>query len=130
MTDNARHITDFLQKQIALFQPEVTAHETGYVLEAGDGIARVSGLSHVCSQELVQFADGTIGIAFNLEAEQIGVIIMGEYSRIEEGMEVRGTGRIASVPVGEGLIGRGGNGLGEPVDGKGTLRSERYRPGD
>jgi len=128
MTDNARHITDFLQKQIALFQPEVTAHETGYVLEAGDGIARVSGLSHVCSQELVQFADGTIGIAFNLEAEQIGVIIMGEYSRIEEGMEVRGTGRIASIPVGEGLIGRVVNALGEPVDGKGPLGSDRYRP--
>ena len=128
MTDNARNITDFLQKQIALFQPEVTAHETGYVLEAGDGIARVSGLSHVCSQELVQFADGTIGIAFNLEAEQIGVIIMGEYSRIEEGMEVRGTGRIASVPVGEGLIGRVVNALGEPVDGKGPLHSDRYRP--
>jgi len=128
MADNAQHISDFLQKQIALYQPEVTAHEVGFVLEAGDGIARVSGLSHVRSQELVQFSDGTIGIAFNLEAEQIGVIIMGEYSRIEEGMEVRGTGRIASIPVGEGLIGRVVNALGEPLDGKGPLRSERYRP--
>ncbi len=128
MTDNTQTITDFLQKQIALFQPGVTAHEVGFVIEAGDGIARVRGLSHVRSQELVQFADGTIGIAFNLEAEQIGVIIMGEYSRIEEGMEVRGTGRIASIPVGDGLIGRVVNALGEPLDGKGPLRSDRYRP--
>jgi F-type H+-transporting ATPase subunit alpha len=128
MPDSAQHIADFLQKQIALFQPEVTAHEVGAVLEAGDGIARVSGLSHVFSQELLQFADGTIGIAFDLEAEQIGVIIMGDYGRIEEGMEVRATGRIASIPVGDGLIGRVVNALGEPVDGRGPVASERYRP--
>ena len=128
MADTAQHITDFLQKQISLFQPEVTAHEVGTVSEAGDGIARVSGLSHVRSQELVQFADGTLGIAFNLEAEQIGVIIMGEYSHIEEGMEVRATGRIASVPVGSGLIGRVVNAMGEPIDGKGPVASERFRP--
>jgi F-type H+-transporting ATPase subunit alpha len=128
MTDSTRNITDFLQKQIALYQPEVTAHEVGSVIDAGDGIARVRGLSHVSSQELVQFADGTIGIAFNLEAEQIGVIIMGEYSRIEEGMEVRATGRIASVPVGDAMVGRVVNALGEPVDGKGPIASTRFRP--
>jgi F-type H+-transporting ATPase subunit alpha len=128
MPDNARTITDILEKQIAQFAPEVTALEVGSVIEAGDGIARVRGLAHVRSQELVQFADGTLGIAFNLEAEQIGVIIMGEYSRIEEGMEVRATGRIASVPVGEGMIGRVVNALGEPVDGKGPVASSRYRP--
>jgi F-type H+-transporting ATPase subunit alpha len=128
MADTARSITEYLEKQITLFQPGVTAHEAGTVIEAGDGIARVSGLSHVCSQELVQFTDGTIGIAFNLEAGQIGVIIMGDYGRIEEGMEVRATGRIASIPVGDGLIGRVVNALGEPVDGKGPIVSGRYRP--
>jgi F-type H+/Na+-transporting ATPase subunit alpha len=128
MTDSTRTITDILEKQIAQFAPEVTALEVGFVVEAGDGIARVSGLAHVRSQELVQFADGTLGIAFNLEAEQIGVIIMGEYSRIEEGMEVRATGRIASVPVGDEMIGRVVNALGEPVDGKGPIASKRYRP--
>ncbi len=128
MTDHTRSITDFLQNQIALYQPAVTTHEVGSVIEAGDGIAHVRGLSHVASQELVQFADGTIGIAFNLEAEQIGVIIMGEYSRIEEGMEVRATGRIASVPVGDAMIGRVVNALGEPVDGKGPISSIRFRP--
>jgi F-type H+-transporting ATPase subunit alpha len=128
MDQTAKSISDFLQKQIALFEPEVTAHEAGFVTEAGDGIAHVRGLSHVRSQELVQFGDGTPGIAFNLEAEQIGVVIMGEYSRIEEGMEVRATGRIASVPVGPGLIGRVVNALGESVDGKGPVASERYLP--
>jgi F-type H+-transporting ATPase subunit alpha len=128
MTDTTGNIAEILQKQITLFQPEVTAHEIGTVTEAGDGIARVRGLSHVRSQELVQFADGTMGIAFNLEAEQIGVIIMGEYSGIKEGMEVRATGRIASIPVGTGLIGRVVNALGVPVDGKGPVASDRYRP--
>jgi F-type H+-transporting ATPase subunit alpha len=128
MPDPTQTVTEFLQKQIALFQPEITAHEAGSVIEAGDGIARVRGLARVRSQELVQFADGTLGIAFNLEAEQVGVIIMGEYSRIEEGMEVRATGRIASVPVGDGLMGRVVNALGEPVDGKGPVLSERFRP--
>jgi F-type H+-transporting ATPase subunit alpha len=128
MPENAQHITDFLQKQITLYHPEVTAHDVGSVVEAGDGIAHVRGLSRVRSQELVQFADGTLGIAFNLEAEQIGVIIMGEYSHIEQGMEVRATGRIASVPVGDEMIGRVVNALGEPIDGKGPIASTRYRP--
>ena len=73
------------------------------------------------SQELVQFGNGVMGIAFNLEARQVGVIIMGDYSGIEEGMEVRGTGRIASVPVGDALIGRVVNALGQPIDGKGPI---------
>jgi F-type H+-transporting ATPase subunit alpha len=128
MTDTVHTITEQLRNQIDRYRPEITAQEIGIVQEAGDGIARVSGLSHVRSQELVQFADGTLGIAFNLEAERIGVIIMGEYSRIEEGMEVRATGRIASVPVGDGMIGRVVNALGEPVDGKGPIAGGRFRP--
>jgi F-type H+-transporting ATPase subunit alpha len=128
MEPSAKSISEILKKQIALFEPEVTAHEAGFVAETGDGIARVRGLSHVRSQELVQFAEGTLGIAFNLEAETIGVIIMGENDRIEEGMEVRATGRIVSVPVGAGLIGRVVNALGEPLDGKGPILSQRYLP--
>ena len=128
MEPSAKSISEILKKQIALFEPEVTAHEAGFVAETGDGIARVRGLSHVRSQELVQFAEGTLGIAFNLESETIGVIIMGENDRIEEGMEVRATGRIVSVPVGAGLIGRVVNALGEPLDGKGPILSQRYLP--
>jgi len=121
-------ITSDLQKQIESFQPKVDISDVGSVLEAGDGIARVSGLASVKSQELVQFANGVMGIAFNLEKDAVGVIIMGEYSGISEGMSVRATGRIASVPVGDGLVGRVVNVLGEPVDGKGTIQATGYRP--
>ncbi len=89
---------------------------------------RVTGLANVKSQELVQFANGVMGIAFNLEKEAVGVIIMGEYAEITEGMSVQATGRIASVPVGDGLIGRVVNALGEPVDGKGRIQASGYRP--
>ena len=121
-------ITSDFQKQIDAFKPEVSVSDIGTVLEAGDGIARVEGLANIKSQELVQFANGVIGIAFNLERDSVGVIIMGEYSEIIEGMTVRGTGRIASVPVGNGLIGRVVNALGEPIDGKGPVQFSGYRP--
>ena len=97
-------------------------------MDAGDGIARLHGLANVRSQELVQFANGVMGIAFNLEKDSVGVIIMGEYSGITEGMTVRGTGRIASVPVGDALIGRVVNALGEPIDGKGPIAATSFRP--
>ena len=128
MTDLINQITADLKKQIDTFQPEMEVREVGSVLEDGDGIARVSGLTDVSSQELVQFSNGVIGIAFNLEDDNVGVIIMGDYSGIEEGMVVRSTGRIASVPVGDGMIGRVVNALGEPVDGKGPIQFDRYRP--
>jgi F-type H+-transporting ATPase subunit alpha len=128
MSDLVRQITSDLQKQIESFEPKVGIADVGTVLEAGDGIARVSGLANVKSQELVQFANGVMGIAFNLEKDAVGVIIMGEYSEITEGMDVRTTGRIASVPVGDGLIGRVVNALGEPVDGKGPVKFTDYRP--
>jgi len=128
MSDLIREITADLQSQIETFKPDYEIRDVGTVLEAGDGIARVSGLADVKSQELVQFANGVKGIAFNLEQSNVGVIIMGEYSQIEEGMEVRTTGRIASVPVGDGLIGRVVNALGEPLDGKGAIKFDHYRP--
>lgn len=128
MSDMIHEITSNLQNKIESYQPEFHIRDVGTVIEAGDGIARVRGLADVQSQELVTFSNGVKGIAFNLENDNVGVIIMGEYSEIEEGMQVQSTGRIASVPVGEGLLGRVVNALGEPIDGKGALSFDRYRP--
>ena len=128
MTDLIKQITADIQKQIETYQPELGLSDVGNVSEAGDGIARVRGLADIKSQELVQFANGVIGIAFNLEKDNVGVIIMGEYSKISEGMLVRATGRIASVPVGDGMVGRVVNALGIPIDGKGPIKSDSFRP--
>ena len=128
MTDFIDSLSSDLRRQIEAFTPELELKDVGSVLEAGDGIALVSGLAGVGAQELVRFENGVLGIAFNLEAEKIGVIIMGEYSGIEEGMRVYSTGRIASVPVGQGLVGRVVNALGEPVDGKGPIQAEQFQP--
>jgi F-type H+-transporting ATPase subunit alpha len=128
MSDLIKQITSDLQKQIDSFVPEFGIADIGTVSEAGDGIARVVGLANVKAQELVQFANGVIGIAFNLEKDSVGVIIMGDYAGVTEGMEVRSTGRIASVPVGDGLIGRVVNALGEPIDGKGPIQFSGFRP--
>ena len=128
MSDMVGNLSSELQRQIEDFTPQVQLREVGEVLEAGDGIARVSGLAAVKAQELVQFANGTMGIAFNLEKDNVGVLIMGEYAAIEEGMQVFSTGRIASVPVGPGLVGRVVDALGQPLDGKGPIKFEGYRP--
>jgi F-type H+-transporting ATPase subunit alpha len=128
MSDLIRQITSDLKTQIDSFKPEYEIRDVGTVIEDGDGIARVRGLADVHAQELVQFANGVKGIAFNLESDNVGVIILGEYAQIEEGMEVRSTGRIASVPVGDALIGRVVNALGEPLDGKGSIKTDRFRP--
>jgi F-type H+-transporting ATPase subunit alpha len=128
MTDLIKQITGDLQKQIDGFEPELNISDIGTVLEAGDGIAKVEGLANVKAQELVQFANGVMGTAFNLEKDSVGVIIMGDYGGIVEGMIVRGTGRIASVPVGDAMIGRVVNALGEPIDGKGPIATTGFRP--
>src|SRR5512143_3938812 len=128
MTDLIKQITGDLQKQIEGFEPELNISDIGTVLEAGDGIARVHGLANVRAQELVQFANGVMGTAFNLEKDSVGVIVMGDYAGITEGMIVRGTGRIASVPVGDAMIGRVVNALGEPIDGKGPIATTGFRP--
>ena len=128
MTDLIKQITDDLQKQIEGFEPELNFSDIGTVLEAGDGIARVKGLANVQAQELVQFSNGVMGTAFNLEKDSVGVIIMGDYGGITEGMTVRATGRIASVPVGDAMIGRVVNALGEPIDGKGPIAAQGFRP--
>ncbi len=128
MTDPLQNLSSELRRQIEAFSPIVEIKNVGTVLESGDGIARVSGLADVRSQELVQFSNGVMGIAFNLEADAVGVIVMGDYAGIEEGMTVSATGRIASVPVGDALVGRVVNALGHPIDGKGPVQSSTFRP--
>ncbi len=128
MSDLIKQITSDLQKQIEGFTPEFSVSDIGIVLEAGDGIARVKGLANVKAQELVQFSNGVMGTAFNLEEDSVGVIVMGAYDEITEGMTVRGTNRIASVPVGDAMIGRVVNALGQPIDGKGPIATTGFRP--
>jgi len=128
MSDLIKQITGDFQKQIEGFAPELSISDIGVVMEAGDGIARVRGLASVRAQELVQFSNGVMGTAFNLEKDTVGVIVMGEYSGITEGMAVRGTGRISSVPVGDAMIGRVVNALGEPIDGRGPVATTGFRP--
>lgn len=128
MTDLIKQLTADLQGKIEAFEPTIEVQNVGAVLQAGDGIAEVSGLEGVRSQELVQFENGVMGIAFNLREDRVGVIVLGEYSEIVQGMSVRTTGRIASVPVGPGLVGRVVNALGEPIDGKGPIQATAYRP--
>ena len=130
MTDLIKQITSDLERQIQSFEPQISISDIGTVIEAGDGIARVQGLANVESQELVEFANGVMGTAFNLEKDSVGVIIMGEYTEIIEGMIVHGTGRIASVPVGDAMIGRVVNALGQPIDGKGPIAATSFRPID
>ena len=122
MAVRATEIGEILRQQIAGFQDQLTVTNVGRVVEIGDGIARVHGLSQVMASELVLFTKADVlGLAFNLEEDSVGVIIMGEYEEIEEGDEVQATGRIASVPVGDALIGRVVNALGQPIDGKGPI---------
>ncbi|MBI3733536.1 MAG: F0F1 ATP synthase subunit alpha, partial [Chloroflexi bacterium] len=118
-----------LRRQIEMYEaPRTVAADVGNVIDVGDGIARVSGLANVMASELVEFDNGVLGIALNLENDNIGVIIMGEYANIAEGSLVRGTGRIVSVPVGDGVIGRVINAVGQPLDGKGPVASNKLRP--
>jgi len=128
MTDLIKNLTTDLQQKIDAFKPSLEVRNVGMVTEAGDGIAMVDGLAGVQSQELVEFENGVMGIAFNLEKDRVGVTIVGDYTIVSDGMQVRSTGRIASVPVGDGLIGRVVNALGQPIDGKGPIVHTRFRP--
>jgi F-type H+/Na+-transporting ATPase subunit alpha len=121
-------ITARIRREIDSFEAPVEAVDVGTVLEVGDGIARIRGLADVMSDELLEFPGGVMGIALNLEADNVGAVIMGDFTHIEEGDTVRSTGRIASVPVGDALIGRVVDALGQPIDGKGSIRTDEYRP--
>jgi len=117
-----------LKEKIAGFAPQAKMEKVGTVLEVGDGVARVSGLKETASMEMLDFGNDTFGVALNLEENQIGCVILGDYHAIKEGDTVRRTGKILSVPVGEALIGHTVNALGQPKDGKGDIRTEKFYP--
>jgi F-type H+-transporting ATPase subunit alpha len=121
-------ITAQIRQQIEAFDAPIEFADVGQVLSVGDGIARISGLANVMATELLEFPGGVLGMALNLEENQVGAVILGDYEHIEEGDTVKSTGRIASVPVGEALVGRVVNAVGEPVDGKGPIQNDGYYP--
>ena len=127
LTINTAEIAAAIQKNLEGFEPGLEQTQVGRVLEVGDGIARVSGLPDAAVNELLQFESGTMGLALNLDEHSIGAVVLGEVDDIEEGQTVRATGDILSLPVGDGLLGRVVNALGEPIDGKGPLTNTVMR---
>jgi F-type H+-transporting ATPase subunit alpha len=127
LTINTADIAEAIRKNLDGFTPSLEQSQVGRVLEVGDGIARVSGLPDAAVNELLQFESGTFGLALNLDEASIGAVVLGEVDDIEEGQTVRATGDILSLPVGDGLLGRVVNALGEPIDGKGPLTNTQQR---
>jgi len=121
-------ITESLLKQVEEFEPIIEARSVGTVISVGDGIALADGLADVKASEIVEFSNGVAGVTLNLEPDNVGIVVMGDYTGIEAGDEVRATGRIASVPVGDALVGRVVNPLGQPLDGKGLVNTTHTRP--
>src|SRR5687768_11640445 len=127
MKFNADEIASVIQAEIEQYESQIDVREVGTVLEVGDGIARVHGLSGAMSGEMVQFPTGVIGLAFNLEENSVGVIILGDYLKIQEGDEVKALGQLLSVPVGDAVMGRVLDPLGNPLDGKGPVNTTERR---
>jgi F-type H+/Na+-transporting ATPase subunit alpha len=131
----ADEITQVLKSEIENYERTVSVSETGFVISVGDGIARIYGLETVMAGELIEFADGLSGIALNLEEDQVGAVLLGDYTNLKEGDEVRRTGRIMSIPAGEAMVGRVVDALGHPIDDKGPIHTtvfnalERIAPG-
>ncbi|MBQ7818001.1 MAG: F0F1 ATP synthase subunit alpha, partial [Oscillospiraceae bacterium] len=121
-------ITKIIRAQIKNYEAKLEASETGVVILVGDGIARATGLDQCMAGELVEFPNGSFGMVQNLEEDTVSIVILGTDNGIKEGDIVKRTGRVVSVPVGNGLIGRVVNALGEPIDGKGPITAESYRP--
>ncbi|MGH2608865.1 MAG: F0F1 ATP synthase subunit alpha, partial [Tepidiformaceae bacterium] len=128
MAVRADEIASILREQIEGFGTTTVTTDVGTVIEAGDGVARIHGLSGARYSELLEFSNGVMGIALNLEEETVSAVVLGEYFDIKEGDEVRGTGRIIEVPVGDALIGRVVDALGNPIDGKGPINTSKTRP--
>jgi F-type H+/Na+-transporting ATPase subunit alpha len=124
---NADQIAEVLRKHVGGFRTDLEKARVGRVLEVGDGIARVSGLPDTAVNELLEFEGGTLGLALNLDEDTIGAVVLGEADEVEEGHTVQETGRILSVPVGDVMLGRVVNALGQPIDGKGPINTETYR---
>lgn len=127
-SDVSSLIAKELIKKLENFEPSVSARRVGYVVSIADGVAKVSGLPHVAYLELVEFPNGSAGVAINLEEESVGVIVLGDYLTIKEGDEVKGTGELLSIPVGEGFLGRVVNPLGQPIDGKAAISTKTRYP--
>jgi F-type H+-transporting ATPase subunit alpha len=127
LTIDAAEISAALQRHVAEYTPEVTTEQVGRVVEVGDGIARVSGLPGAAVNEVLEFEDGTVGLALNLDEDTIGAVVLGTDTGIEEEQLVKATGRILSIPVGDSLLGRVVNPLGEPIDGKGAVSTDQLR---
>lgn len=129
MAINVAEITSVLKREIAGFEQRLQVSEVGTVIEVGDGIARIYGLQNAAAGELLEFENGTMGQVFNLEEDSIGAVIFGQYLDIKEGQTVKSTGRLLEVPVGDAMIGRVVNPLGQPLDGGGGGRAGgRRRP--
>ncbi|ALC88712.1 ATP F0F1 synthase subunit alpha [Bacillus sp. FJAT-18017] len=128
MSIKAEEISALIKQQIENYQSEIQVSDVGTVIQVGDGIARAHGLDNVMAGELVEFSNGVMGMAQNLEENNVGIIILGPYTEIREGDEVRRTGRIMEVPVGDALIGRVVNPLGQPIDGLGPINTTKTRP--
>ncbi|WP_136607172.1 F0F1 ATP synthase subunit alpha [Paenibacillus dokdonensis] len=128
MSIRPEEISTLIKSQIEQYKSDIEVSEVGTVIQVSDGIARVHGIENVMSGELVEFANGVSGLALNLEESNVGVVILGPYKEIKEGDQVKRTGRIMQVPVGEGLLGRVVNPMGEPLDGKGPIEAAEYRP--
>ncbi|GGF95908.1 F0F1 ATP synthase subunit alpha [Paenibacillus aceti] len=128
MSIRPEEISTLIKSQIEQYKSEIEVAEVGTVIQVGDGIARVYGLENVMSNELLEFENGVFGLALNLEESNVGVVILGPYSEIREGDQVKRTGQIMQVPVGDALLGRVVNPLGQPVDGKGPIETTEFRP--
>src|SRR5712671_3032654 len=120
-------ISEILRNEIRGFEGSIAVRETGRVLSCGDGIARIYGLQNAASGELLEFPHQIYGMVLNLEEDNVGAVLFGDPAAIEEGDEVKRTGRIAEVPVGDGLLGRVVNALGQPIDGKGPIKTTTTR---
>ncbi|KAI3745963.1 hypothetical protein L6452_08378 [Arctium lappa] len=127
VTIQADEISNIIRERIEQYNREVKIVNTGTVLQVGDGIARIHGLDEVMAGELVEFEEGTIGIALNLESTNVGVVLMGDGLLIQEGSSVKATGRIAQIPVSDAYLGRVINTLAKPIDGRGEISSSEYR---
>jgi F-type H+/Na+-transporting ATPase subunit alpha len=121
-------VSAILRKQLSGFEKEIDIYEVGTVVQIGDGVARVYGLTKCMASELIEFPHGVFGMALNLEEDNVGCILFGDYTQVREGDEAKRTGRVASMPVGEEMIGRVINPLGQPVDGKGPITTAKYLP--
>lgn len=126
MNIRPEEISSIIKNEIENYKKSLDIKTSGSVLEVGDGIARIYGLSSAMSGELLEFPHGVMGMALNLEEDNVGAVILGDFSLIKEGDEVKATGRVVSVPAGEAMLGRVVNALGEPIDGKGEIKSEKY----